>query len=99
MDQWTLTSVKYGLEPKSELDIILFHIVIVTFHIVSFFAIKHLKEFSTVMPSGFSFLFFLRLGYIEQLYLVEKYQSIQLYDCVDEIHVRRRYVMPYEDTC
>lgn len=57
MDQWTLTSVKYGLEPKSELDIILFHIVIVTFHIVSFFAIKHLKEFSTVMPSGFSFFF------------------------------------------
>lgn len=82
MDQWTLTSVKYGLEPKSELDIILFHIVIVTFHIVSFFAIKHLKEFSTVMPSGF-FIFFLRLGYIEQLYLVEEYQSIQLYDCVD----------------
>lgn len=57
MDQWTLTSVKYGLEPKSELDIILFHIVIVTFHIVSFFAIKHLKEFSTVMPFGFSFFF------------------------------------------
>lgn len=98
MDQWTLTSVKYGLEPKSKLDIILFHIVIVTFHIVSFFAIKHLKEFSTVMPFGFSF-FFLRLGYIEQLYLVEKYQSIQLYDCVEEIHVRCRYVMPYEDTC
>lgn len=97
MDQWTLTSVKYGLEPKSKLDIILFHIVIVTFTSFHFFAIKHLKEFSTVMPFGFSF--FLRLGYIEQLYLVEKYQSIQLYDCVEEIHVRCRYVMPYEDTC
>lgn len=55
-------SVKYGLEPKSELDIILFHIVIVTFHIVSFFAIKHLKEFSTVMSSGFSLIFFYDLG-------------------------------------
>lgn len=73
MDQWTLTSVKYGLEPKTKLDIILFHILIVTFHIVSFFAIKHLKYFFTVMPSDFSFLF-LPLGHIEQLNLVEKYQ-------------------------
>lgn len=97
MDQWTLTSVKYGLEPKSKSDIILFHILIVTFHIVSFFAIKHLKEFSTVMPSDFSFLF-LRLGHIEQLNLVEKYQSFQHNDC-REIHVRCRHITPYEDTC
>lgn len=55
-------SVKYGLELKSELDIILFYIVIVIFILFYFFVIKYLKEFFIVMLFGFLLIFFYDLG-------------------------------------
>lgn len=51
-------SVKYGLELKSKLDIILFYIVIVIFILFYFFVIKYLKEFFIVMLFGFLFFFY-----------------------------------------